>query len=93
MVEAPSTYNIILGRPTFNQAKAVVLTYNLVIKFPTPQGTGILMGDQATTQSCYVTFLRKGAVSKALNVEEVDPREEKGRMSPVDDHALGSSLL
>ena len=36
MVEALSTYNVILGRPTLNQAKAIVSTYSLVIKFPTP---------------------------------------------------------
>ena len=49
VVEAPSAYNVILGRPTLNQAKAVILTYSLVVKFSTPQGAGILIGDQATT--------------------------------------------
>ena len=35
-VEAPLAYNVIPGRPTPNQAKAVVLTYCLVVKFLTP---------------------------------------------------------
>ena len=48
-------YNVILGRPTLNQAKAVVSTYNLVVKFLTPQRAEILRGDQATAQSCYIT--------------------------------------
>ena len=77
VVEAPSAYNVILGRPTLNQAWAVVSTYSLVVKFPTPQGTGILKGDQAAARSCYVTSLRKSTVAEALNVEEMDPREDK----------------
>ena len=34
--EAPSTYNVIYSRPTLNQAKAIVSTYNLVVKFLNP---------------------------------------------------------
>ena len=60
-------------------------TYNLVVKFPTPQGVGILRGDQATTQSCYVTSLHKGVVSKALKVEEINSREMKDGISPVEE--------
>ena len=73
VVEAPSAYNVILGRPTLNQARVVVSTYSLVVKFHTPQGSGILRGDQATARSCYVTSLRKNAMTEALGVEEMDP--------------------
>ena len=45
VVEVSSAYNVILGRPTLNQARAVVSTYSLIVKFPTPYGTGILRGD------------------------------------------------
>ena len=85
MVEAPSAYNVILGRPTLNQAKAVVSTYSLFVKFPTPQGTEILKEDQATARSCYVTSLRKSAIFETLNVEEMDPREEKEEVSPIEE--------
>ena len=44
VVEAPLAYNVIFRWPTFNQAKVVVLTYSIVIKFSTPQGAGILKG-------------------------------------------------
>ena len=70
-----SVYNVILGRPTL---KSVVSTYSLVVKFPTPQGAEILRGDQATAWSCYVTSLRKDAVSETLAVEE----SRKGRDKP-----------
>ena len=85
MVEAPSAYNVILGRPTLNQAQAVVSTYSLVVKFPTPQGAGILKGDQARARSCYVTSLCKNAVAGALNVEEMDSRGEKEGVSLVEE--------
>ena len=85
VVEAPSAYNVILGRPTLNQARAVVFTYSLVVKFPTPQGTRILRGDQATARSCYITSLCKNALAEALRVEEMDPRGDKEGVSPVEE--------
>ena len=42
IIEAPYAYNIILGRPTLNQARAVVSTYSLVVKFLTLRGAKIL---------------------------------------------------
>ena len=72
-----------MGRPTLNQAQAVVSTYSLVVKFPTPQGTGILRGDQATARICYVTSLRRGAMVEALGVEEMDPRGDKEGVGPM----------
>ena len=83
MVEAPSAYNVILGRPTLNQAKVVESTNSLVVKFLTPQGVGILRGDQDTTRSCYVTSLCRSITFEALNMEEMDPREEKEGVSPA----------
>ena len=83
VVEAPSAYNVILGRSTLTQARSVMLTHSLVIKFSTPKGTRILKGDQATARSCYVTSLRRGAVPKALTIE--DPRGEKDGMSLVEE--------
>ena len=77
VVEAPLAYNVILERPTLNQASVVVSTYSLVVKFPTPQGTGILRGDQAAARSCYVTSLRKNVAVEALNMEEMDSRGDK----------------
>ena len=81
VVETPSAYNIILGRPPLNRARAVVSTHRLVVKFPTPQGTGILKGDQATTRSCYVTSLCREAVPETLTVEDL--REGKDGMSTI----------
>ena len=38
IVDCPSTYNIILGRPVLNRLRAVMLTYYLKVKFPTTHG-------------------------------------------------------
>ena len=81
VVETPSAYNVILGRPTLNRARGVVLTHSLVIKFPTPQGTRILKGDQAIARSCYVTSLHKGVGLEILAIE--DSTEENDGMRPI----------
>ena len=83
VVEASSAYNVILGRPTLNRARAVVSTHSLFIKFLTPKGTKILMGDQATTRSFYITSLRREAMLKTTIVEDV--REKKVGVSSVEE--------
>ena len=35
IVDCPSSYNVILGRPTLNRLKAVTSTYYLKVNFPT----------------------------------------------------------
>ena len=40
IVDAPSTYNMLLGRPSFNAIRAVPFAYHMVIKFPTANGVG-----------------------------------------------------
>ena len=45
IVDCPSSYNVILGRPTLNRLKAVTSTYCLKMKFPTPNGVGQVCGD------------------------------------------------
>nr|XP_023894377.1 uncharacterized protein LOC112006332 [Quercus suber] len=42
VVDCPSAYNAILGRPTLNAWKAATSTYHLMIKFPTEYGVGEL---------------------------------------------------
>ncbi|XP_057471965.1 uncharacterized protein LOC130760604 [Actinidia eriantha] len=40
VVNCPSPYNAILGRPTLGGIKAIMSTYHLKLKFPTPTGIG-----------------------------------------------------
>ena len=40
VVDCSSSYNAIIGRPTFNSWKVVTSTYHLSVKFPTEHGIG-----------------------------------------------------
>ena len=57
VVDCPSAYNVIIGRPTLNKLRAVTSTYHLLVHFPTEHGIGELKGDQATIRECYFAFL------------------------------------
>ncbi|XP_075650215.1 uncharacterized protein LOC142620788 [Castanea sativa] len=53
VVDCPSAYNVIIGRPTLNRWKAVTSTYCLKVKFPTEDGVGEAKGDQVLARECY----------------------------------------
>ena len=42
IVDAPSAYNMLLGRPALNAIRVVPLTYHMVIKFLTTNGVGMV---------------------------------------------------
>ena len=50
MVDCPSSYNVIIGRPTLNKWKAATSTYCLKVKFPTDNGVGKVKGDLSPSQ-------------------------------------------
>ena len=45
VVDCPSSYNVIIGRPTLNRRKAVRSTYCLKVKFPTDNEVGEVRGE------------------------------------------------
>ncbi|XP_073310959.1 uncharacterized protein [Primulina huaijiensis] len=58
VVDSPSSYNIILGRPAMNELKAVACTYHQKIKFPVGSKVGEVRGDQPSSRKCYVEAVR-----------------------------------
>ncbi|XP_073025322.1 uncharacterized protein [Primulina eburnea] len=58
VVDVPSSYNIILGRPAINELKAVTSTYHQKIKFPVGDQVGEVRGDQSSSRKCYVETFR-----------------------------------
>ena len=46
VVYCPSSYNVIIGRPTLNKSKAATSIYCLKVKFPMDNGVGEVKGDQ-----------------------------------------------
>ena len=65
VVDAPSAYNMLLGRPSLNAIKAIPSAYHLVIKFPTMNGIGMVRGDQRVARECYAASMKQRAVDNA----------------------------
>ena len=60
IVDCPSTYNIILGRPTLNRLRVIMSTYHLKVKFPTAHGVGEIRGDKVLARECNQAVLAFG---------------------------------
>ena len=74
VVDCPSSYNVIIGRPTLNKWKAATSTYCLKVKFPTDNGVGEVKGDQVLARECYQAVLA-GKENHTWTIEE---KEEDG---------------
>ena len=59
VVDCPSSYNVIIGRPTLNRWKAATSTYCQKVKFPTDDGVGEVRGYQILAGECYQAVLAK----------------------------------
>ena len=75
IVNAPSAYNMLLGRPSLNTIKDIPSAYYMMIKFPTTSGVGMVRGDQHMARECYSTSMKQKAVEN-IYVDELDMRDE-----------------
>ena len=57
VVDCPSSYDVIIGRPTLNCWKSATSTYCLKVKFPIENGVGEVKGDQVLARECYQAVL------------------------------------
>ena len=74
LVDCPSSYNVIIERPTLNRWKTATTTYYLKVKFPTENGVGEVKGDQVLTRECYQAVLA-AKENHTWMIEEIE--EEK----------------
>ncbi|CAL2247008.1 unnamed protein product [Prunus armeniaca] len=78
IIDCPTAYNVILGRPAMAQMKVFISTHMLLLKFPTPHGTGAVRGDQLSARSCYALAVKstnrqhKGEALVAKPVEDLE---------------------
>ncbi|GAV64769.1 hypothetical protein CFOL_v3_08284, partial [Cephalotus follicularis] len=72
VVDTPSSYNSIIGRPSLNLLEAIVSTRHLVKKFPTRFGVGQVIGDQQVARQCYKTAVMGKGKEKALSIANVE---------------------
>ena len=75
IVDAPSAYNMLLGRPSLNAIKAIRSAYHMIIKFPTVNGVGTVRGDQRVARECYTASMKQRAVDN-VSVDKLDMRDE-----------------
>ena len=54
LVDQPSAYNAIIGRPLMKKTNMVSTVYCLTVKFPTPTEVGYIKADQATARQCHI---------------------------------------
>ena len=75
IVNAPSTYNILLGRPTLNMIGAVASTRHMKMKLPSLEGVVItIKSDQKEVKKCYENNLKTKI--GVFPVTTQPPREE-----------------
>ena len=74
-MDAPSAYNILLGRPSLNSIRAIPSAYHMIIKFPTANGVGMVRGYQRVARECYSALMKQKAVDN-IYMDELDMRDE-----------------
>nr|XP_027102165.1 uncharacterized protein LOC113723098 [Coffea arabica] len=82
VVKEPSSYNMILGRPTLNALRAVCSTLHLSMKFPTPDGVAEVLGDPEVARACYIATLKgkEKLVAQTVLLELWEPIEKEERL-------------
>ncbi|XP_073137176.1 uncharacterized protein [Henckelia pumila] len=70
IVDAPSAYNAILGRPAMTTFMAFALALHQKIKFPVGNEIGEVQGDQVIARKCYVEDVR--IEQKVTKTDRVD---------------------
>ena len=84
-MDAPSAYNILLGRPSLNAIRAIPSAYHMIIKFPTTNGVGMVRGDQRLARECYSASMKQKVVSN-IYMNELDMRDEVSiRPTPLEE--------
>ena len=75
IVDAPSPYNMLLGRPSLNAIRVIPSAYHMIIKFPTANGVGMVRGDQRVARERYSVSMKQKVVG-SIYMDELDMRDE-----------------
>ena len=75
ILDGPSAYNMLLGRPSLNAIRVVPSAYHMVFKFPTESGVGMVRGDQRVARECYLASMKQKVVN-SIHIDELDMRDE-----------------
>ena len=75
IVEAPSAYNMLLGRPSLNAIRAIPSAYHMVVRFHTENEVRMVQGNQRVARECYLASMKQKAVDN-IHMDELDMRDE-----------------
>ena len=75
LVDAPSAYNMLLGRPSLNVVRVIPSAYHMAIKFLKENEVRMLRGDQRVARECYLTSMKQKVVD-SIHMDELDIRDE-----------------
>ena len=75
IVDAPSAYNMLLGRPSLNAIRTIPSAYHMVVKFPMENGVGMVQGDQRVARECYLVSMKQKAIDN-IHMDVLDMRNE-----------------
>ncbi|GKV30498.1 hypothetical protein SLEP1_g39303 [Rubroshorea leprosula] len=74
VVKMASSFNVVIGRPTLTEIRAVVSQSHLCMKFPTPTGIATLRGNQEVARHYYITSVTQPQKGKA-QTPEFNPKQ------------------
>ncbi|XP_074327047.1 uncharacterized protein LOC141664986 [Apium graveolens] len=79
-----SSHNVLLGRPFLREMRVITSIHHLTIKFPTPNGVGIIRGSQYDSRECYMQAL-KGFRKDSHADDTPDMDREKSIEQPTEE--------
>ena len=99
VIDQPSAFNVVLGRSSLRELRAITAYTYLLMKFPTPRGVGKVKGDQQESRQCYDQAMKAASKPRQFNVidqrplskgplnDTIDPRapDEEGTTGPIED--------
>ena len=53
VIDQPLAFNVVLGKPSLKELRAVTSIHHILMKFPNPRGVGKVKGDQQESRQCY----------------------------------------
>ena len=68
VIDQPSAFNAVLGRPSLRALMAITNIYHLLMKFPTLNGVGQVRGNQEETRRCYNLAIRSTSRPRQVNI-------------------------
>lgn len=81
VVDCPSAYNAILGRPALNQLRAVTSTYHLLMCFPIEKGVEEVKGDQVAANKCCLASLKgEPAPRESMSIDNLKVRDKRAQV-------------